>query len=160
MAEKFLVLMCGPSGAGKTTWVQGILEDANEYPVYYVSRDEVRFSMLSDEDSYFAKEDAVFAEWIRHIQEHLDSEEDCYVIADATHLNERSRNRTLDHLNMKGVKIIPVVINPGLKECLKRNEQRTGRAKVPPAAIQRMFNSFNPPTDFEKYKYHHIIVVL
>lgn len=160
MAEKILVLMCGCPGSGKTTWVNNIMADTNEMPIYHISRDEIRFSMLSDEDEYFLKENAVFAEWIRQIQIHLDSPEDCYVIADATHLNERSRNKTLDALILPdNVKILPVIVNPDLKTCLERNARRTGRALVPSSVLKRMYFSFEVPTKQEKYKYWDILSV-
>ena len=160
MAKKILVLMCGTPGGGKTTWVNSIMGDANECPVYHISRDVVRFSMLGESDEYFSKENAVFAEWIRQIQAHLDSPEDCYIIADATHLNERSRNKTLDALTLPDdVKILPVIVNPDLKTCLERNAQRTGRALVPRSVVKRMYFSFEAPTEQEKYKYWSILFV-
>ena len=160
MFDKILILMCGTPGGGKTTWANGIRKDTNEYPIYHISRDVVRFSMLENNDEYFSKEDVVFAEWIRQIQVHLDSPESCYIIADATHLNEHSRNKTLDALMLPdNVKILPVVVNPDLKTCLERNEQRTGRSRVPRSALKRMYFSFEAPTEQEKYKYWSILFV-
>ena len=76
--------MCGAPGSGKTYWAKKALElKSGEVPIKYFSRDEVRFEMVPEDEEYFSKEDAVFKEWIRRIQEALDSDEDCYVIADA-----------------------------------------------------------------------------
>lgn len=159
VANKVLLLMCGPAGAGKTTWVKRtMMTKVNAFPVYHISRDEIRFSMVSEDEEYFAREDSVFKEFIRQIQEHLDSDESCYIIADATHLTERARNKTLDALDFpKGIKIIPVMINPGIDKCLERNEQREGRARVPRSALRRMYFSFEEPTMQEKYKYDSIL---
>ncbi len=139
--QKILLLMCGPSGAGKTYWVKQFTQNLGDktVSVKHISRDEVRFSMVREDEEYFSHEDEVFAEWIKRIQEALDSPESGIVIADATHLSEKSRNKTLDHLTIpEGLRIIPVSINPGVEECLKRNKQRTGRAKVPRSVIRRM----------------------
>ena len=47
-----LYVMCGVPGCGKSTWCKNnVPEDA-----VYVSRDEVRFSMLKPTDAYFSKE--------------------------------------------------------------------------------------------------------
>lgn len=156
--SKCLILMCGPSGAGKSTWAKKIAEEQAK-PVHYVSRDEVRFSMVSEKEEYFSKENEVFKEWIRRIQNFLDIDEDCYVIADATHLSERSRNKTLDALNIpNNTNIIPVSVYPGVQKCLDRNEKRSGRARVPRSVVRRMCMSYEAPTSDEKYHYYSIIV--
>ena len=155
--SKCLILMCGPSGAGKSTWAKKIEEQIK--PVHYVSRDEVRFSMVSEEEEYFSKEEEVFKEWIRRIQNFLDTDENCYIIADATHLSERSRNKTLDALNIPdNTNIIPVSVYPGVQKCLDRNEMRSGRARVPRSVIRRMCMSYEAPTSDEKYPYCSILM--
>ena len=156
--SKCLILMCGPSGAGKSTWAKKIAEEQVK-PVHYVSRDEVRFSMVSEEEEYFSKENEVFKEWIRRIQSFLDTDEDCYIIADATHLSERSRNKTLDALVLPdNINIIPVSVYPGVQKCLDRNELRSGRARVPRSVIRRMCMSYEAPTSNEKYPYYSILM--
>ncbi len=160
MVRKCIILMCGPSGSGKSTWAKNFMNRHHEVPIYYISRDEVRFSIITNKDNYFAKEDEVFKKWISRIQSHLNSNEDCYIIADATHLSERSRNKTLDALNLPNdIKIIPININPGVEVCLDRNEKRSGRAKVPRSVIRRMCFTYEPPHEHEKYKYYQILGV-
>ena len=126
-------------------------------PTSYISRDKIRFSMLKDDEDYFAHEDEVFDEFIHQIQEALNTPESGYVIADATHLNERSRNKTLDRLDLPvGTDIIPVNVYPGIQKCLNNNEKRKGRAKVPRGVIRRMCMQYEPPADDEKYKYYTV----
>lgn len=161
--SKCLILMCGPSGAGKTTWAKKIIETFTEKnkKIYYVSRDEIRFSMIEDDDEYFQKEDEVFTEWIRQIQAYLDNDEECYIIADATHLSERSRNKTLDALRLsEDTKILPVSAYPGIEKCLTRNDNRSGRSFVPRSVIRRMCMNYEAPTNDEKYKYNDILFVV
>ena len=52
--------------------------------------------MLKDEDSYFSKEKEVFKEFCKQIDIALQSYDN--VIADATHLNFASRNKTLRNI--------------------------------------------------------------
>ena len=105
--------------------------------------------MLSDEDDYFAKEDAVFKEFIRRINEAIDNPEINAVIVDATHLNWASRNKTLRNLHLSKVdEVVPVIFNTPLNVCLDRNNKRKGRARVPDAVIRRMFyQRTDPHTD-------------
>ena len=156
---KTLLLMCGAPGSGKTYWAKKAMGlQGNEIPIKYFSRDEVRFEMVPEDEEYFSKEDAVFKEWIRRIQEALDSDEDCYVIADATHVSPKSRAKTLDSLRLGDTSIITVSCNPGLKVCLEQNAQRTGRARVPDVAIRQMHYNFVEPQEGEKYKYAATLV--
>ena len=114
--------------------------------VVYVSRDEVRSSMLGEDDDYFAKENAVFKEFIRRINEAIDNPNIEAVIADATHLNWASRNKTINHLHLSKVEeVIPVIFNTPLNVCLDRNSKREGRARVPDAVVRQMYNRKTDP---------------
>ena len=159
MKQKTLLLMSGPSGAGKSFWAKNFIK--NRPNAIWVSRDTVRFSLVAENEEYFSKEDDVFKEWIRQIQEALDSEGEGWVIADATHLNERSRNKTLDALNLDPeTDIIPVFAYPGVQKCLENNNTRKGRAYVPRSVIRRMAMSYEPPVTGEKYKYYSIFEIV
>lgn len=50
--------------------------------------------MLNEGNSYFAKEKEVFREFINQIKTALNEVDN--VVVDATHINERSRNKLLD----------------------------------------------------------------
>lgn len=154
MKQKNLFLLCGTPGAGKSTWVKAQIENC-KYPVALVSRDAIRFSIIKDDEDYFSHETEVFDEFCRQIQAELDAGKTVY--ADATHLNEKSRNKTLDKLNLEGVELYAVCFDASVETCLERNENRTGRAYVPRSAIRRMHSQFTIPSDHEKYKYHVLI---
>lgn len=141
--KKTLLLMVGPSGAGKSYWARKFMEKHPDATL--ISRDAIRFSMLKDGDDYFAHEDTVFNTFCQNIQTALDAEGMGYVIADATHNNEKSRNLTLNKLKLDNINVIPVVIKADLQTCLEHNNQRTGRARVPRKQIERFVRTHECP---------------
>lgn len=146
MKQKNLYLMVGVAGSGKSTW----LRNNGKGPI--VSRDAIRFRMVSEDEPYFSHEREVFNEYVQHIQFLLDNE-DYNVYCDATHLNEQARNKLLDRLDLTNVKTIyAVVIRPSLEETLKRNSYREGRLRVPDDVIKRMYASYTDPAEDKKYK--------
>lgn len=142
MMKNKLYIMIGIPGSGKSTYAK------NHFPnAVYISRDEIRFNLVSENEEYFSKEDKVFSEFIYMINKNLSIGKD--VIADATHLNPRSRTKLFSHLNINPTKteIIAVVMRTPLEVCLDRNENRKGtRSYVPPQVIKNMYSSFKEPT--------------
>jgi predicted kinase len=152
---KSLFIMCGCPGSGKSTWVQEQIKET-KYETAWVSRDAIRFSMVAEDEEYFSKEDDVFRIFCETIQKELDAGK--VVFADATHLNEKSRNKTLDKLNLDDVKVFAVNFNLPVEICLKQNENRRGtRAYVPRSVIRRMHCQYVEPSDNEKYDYTNIL---
>lgn len=150
-----LHLMCGPSGAGKSYYINKTF--ANCKYVTIVSRDEIRFSLLQAGEDYFAHEKEVFKIFVEQIQRGLLAGD---VVADATHLNEKSRNKLLDKLVLDRVEIFCYnFINP--KELAKkRNQLRTGLACVPDYVIDEQYKCWAPATHNEKYMYEKIFKVV
>ena len=141
--KKTLLLMVGPSGAGKSYWAAQFMKKHPES--VWVSRDAIRFAMLKDGEDYFAHEDTVFDTFCKNIQEALNQGDTGYVIADATHNNEKSRNLTLNKLKQDNINVIPVVMHADLRTCLEHNNQRTGRARVPRKQIERFVRTHEAP---------------
>lgn len=135
-----LFIMMGAPGSGKTTWCK------NNVPknAAYISRDEIRFSIIKDKDSYFSKEKIVYNIFINKINEALESGLDVY--ADQTSLNAGSRKKLINALNKKPDEIIGIYFTTPLDIVLQRNAQRTGRALVPEDVVVNMFNSLTRPT--------------
>lgn len=149
MKQKKVWLMCGIPGSGKSTWVQ---KQMKTNPGAWCSRDAVRFSMIGEDEEYFARENEVFEAWIFSIQAAIANSAIENVYIDATHLNEKSRNKVLNRLNLKNVTLCAVNFTVPLEECIRRNDLREGRAKVPRSVIRRMHLSFVPAEQDEKYK--------
>lgn len=142
---KELVLMMGVPGSGKSTYARNILK----YGDIYVSRDEIRYSMLTDEDDYFAKENEVIKTFIQYIDEALiDTQYQGKVYADATHLSPKSRAQVLNQLKNKN-KVSVIYLDIPLNIILARNAQREGRALVPENVVRRMYKSIILPTKAE-----------
>ena len=138
--------MSGIPGSGKSTWVKQQIAKTGGI---WCSRDAVRFSMVREDEPYFERENEVFNAWISQICEALTNPlvEDIYV--DATHLNDKSREKTLSRLPKENVEeIINVVFKVPIEICLERNAQRTGREVVPEDVIRNMEKSFKMPKKY------------
>ena len=157
--NKTLWIMCGAPASGKSWFAKNkLIKDSNWN---YISRDEVRFSMVKDDEEYFSHETAVFNEFVKKIAIALEWGHD-NIIADATHLNWGSRRKLLKALNkyypMEELDIIPVVIDVKLEDILERNKLRDGRARVPEETIRRMYRNISDPVK-DPYKYTAIMRV-
>ena len=143
--KKHLYLMMGVPGSGKSTYAKNILK----YGDIYVSRDEIRYSLLTDKDDYFAKENEVIKTFIESIDKSLVMEEYCGdVFADATHLSPKGRAQVLKQLKNKD-RVSVIYLDIPLNVILERNAKRTGRALVPEDVVRRMYNSIQLPTRAE-----------
>lgn len=149
MKQKILYLLCGIPGAGKSTWIKNQISN---YGGVWCSRDIVRFSLIKEDEKYFAKEDLVFSTWINEIQSAINNKEgpdNIYV--DATHLTPKARDKVLNKLNLQSVELRAVNFILPLETCLKRNGERSGRQLVPDSVIHNMYASFRPATVHEGF---------
>lgn len=143
-----LWLCVGIPGSGKSTWLKKHCE--NNTNAIIVSRDEIRFNMLGENEDYFAHEKAVFAEFIKAINLGLEKGYDVFV--DATHINWPSRHKLLRTIYAKHYAVNCICFFTPLQVCLDRNRNRSGRACVPDEVIRDMFNKLtHPRTDPYRY---------
>lgn len=148
--SKKIYILCGVPGSGKSTWAHEQVIKLDGKGII-ISRDVIRFSMLGEDDAYFAHEDAVFDEFIKQIQKAIDDQEHTSIFIDATHLNEKNRNKVLHRLTrMKDDVVIGVYFDIPLEECLRRNALRTGRALVPETVIKNMYESLTKPLELDE----------
>ena len=151
MNEKMLWVMCGIPGSGKSWVAKHILMRGLGWR--YISRDEVRFEIVKDDEEYFSHETKVYNEFIRRIKTALNEEGVFNVIVDATHINWASRRKLLKALGLDGDGVICVVVQNEMDEIIENNESRSGRAVVPRAVVRCMSNQMTDPlTDPIKYQ--------
>lgn len=152
MKQKNLFLLVGPPASGKSTFLakmMPMLENAR-----CISRDDIRFALVAEDEPYFCREDEVFDCFIDEIRKAIKDYDNIFV--DATHISYGSRKKTLRRLNLNDkVNVIPLVFTTPLEVCIERNSYRVGRRQVPESAIQNMFKSLTDPfydkEDIKKY---------
>jgi predicted kinase len=142
--------MVGAPGSGKSSWANKVVEHCPDANI--VSRDKVRFSMITEKDDYFSKEKEVFNEFISQIVDSVKHHQ--ITIVDATHMNKKGRNKVFNRLTstLENVTLKAIVMNTTLETCLERNAQREGLALVPESAIARMYEGFEMPTEKEGFE--------
>lgn len=140
-----LYILCGAPGSGKTTWANNYMNEHANENIAYVSRDEVRFSILKEDEDYFSHEKEVFQRFTQLISTALAEGQD--TIADATHLNKYSRKRLTDAIDytIKDYSIVYVFFHTSYTECIEHNNNREGRAWVNPDVLAGMFRSLKRP---------------
>ncbi len=141
-----LFMMVGAPGTGKSTFVLNNMKE----DFVYISRDEIRYSLLEEGDDYFAKERKVFNEFILRINEAIMWDDYPNIIIDATHLTKASRAKVLKRLTTVD-EIRAMVMTTPLEVALERNAKREGRTRVPDDVIKSMYNSFELPTKEEGF---------
>lgn len=155
-----LYILVGVPGSGKSYYAKNhmMVDDS----CIYVSRDDVRFSMVKEDEQYFSKEKEVYREFIHRISMGLRNKAASCVIADATHLNWPSRRKLLYGLEWEilttNTKVIPVMFTTDLAVALERNKHREGRACVPDKVIAKMYKKMTDPKN-DIFDYDNIIYI-
>lgn len=146
LKKKRLFVMVGIPGSGKSTFIRTHIDHFDKQ-LKLVTRDTIRFNLVSEDEEYFSKEDKVYEEFIRRIKKNLNDPNVNDVIADATHLSKGSRRKLFYNLgkSLKNIEVIALVLNTPLEICLVRNANRTGRERVPEESIRNMAKAFRIP---------------
>lgn len=155
--KPILYILCGPSGCGKTTWAMNFMKEHSD--IHYVSRDEIRFKLVKPDEDYFSHEKEVFRRFVNTIRHTLVDGFDC--IADATHLNEFSRRKLTQAIDMhfNDYEIVYVSFNVNVDTCIEHNANREGRANVPETVIRNMCRDFKAPSVEEDERAKEVIEV-
>ena len=142
---KNFYVLCGIAGSGKSTWINNHLAAFKGY-TKVVSRDDIRFMIVNEDEEYFSREKQVFKKFIEELKDGLENYDN--VIADATHLNLASRTKLLRNLtsSLKDANVYAIVIDTPVKTCLKQNATRRGRRFVPEDQIIAMGKRLTIPT--------------
>ena len=141
-----LIMLMGLPGSGKSTYAKKLLELHPDWN--YVSRDEVRYEYVSDQEHYFDHEAEVYREFCNRIDMYLRRDET--VIADATHLSTSSRKKLLKNI-IKPEQTWLVFVMAPFKTCMERNAKRVGITRVPDDSMYRMKNMLRLPSPNEPF---------
>lgn len=150
----YLIMFCGIPGSGKSTEAHRMAGSltARGITVEHISRDELRFSMISDESEYFSKEKEVFSKFVEKMNNSL-NKNNCTII-DATHISKASRAKILRRVeDPANVRLLVLYLTTPIDVCKQQNGLRTGREQVPQEAIERMAEQFETPTEKEFVKF-------
>lgn len=152
--ENNLHILIGCPGSGKTTFCINHYDTKKEF---HVSRDNIRFSMVAEDEEYFSKEPDVYKEFVRQIISAL--EDGFEVYADATHLTKGSRRNLIKQIESTGLitGIDAIWMNTPLETCLERNAKRTGRRFVPEEDVKKMYKKLQRPEFDEGFNTIYII---
>lgn len=156
-----LYIMIGCPGSGKTTFAKNKLITPQNSRILYISRDEIRFSLLKEGEDYFLREKEVYREFIFQIYDGLRKGYD--IIADATHLNTKSRNKLFKNIpnDLTNVEVVAIYMRTPLEKCIERNEKRKGtKTYVPVDSLRKMFFAIQPPTIEENNHVFDIILTI
>lgn len=146
----YLIMFCGIPGSGKSTEARRMAGSltARNLTVEHISRDELRFSMISDKSEYFSKEKKVFSKFVEKMNNSL-NKNDCTII-DATHISKASRAKILRRVeNPANVRLLVLYLTTPIDVCMQQNDLRIGRERVPQEVIKRMAEQFEEPTEKE-----------
>ena len=156
---KTIWIMVGAPASGKTWFAKNKLMKDTDWA--YISRDEIRFSIIKENEDYFSKEYEVFEAFINAILSALRGSVN-NVVVDATHLNWKSRRKLLTnleyHIDLKNFNIVPVVVYSNIGIMKIRNQSRPGRECVPEKAMREMLESMTHPSS-DPYGYTMIFEV-
>lgn len=135
-----LFIYCGIPGSGKSYYAKNTQSD-----ISYVSRDEIRFGIVAEDEEYFSKEHVVFKLFSTSIAKVLQNGNN--VIADATHISKASRAKLIRAIDtyFSDYEIVFVVFDIPFDVCCERNAARTGRARVPDEVMRRFANGWEVP---------------
>jgi predicted kinase len=154
MKQKKVYILSGIPGSGKSTWARNNITPGAEW----ISRDNVRFAIVKEDEEYFSHEDEVFDTFIAYINQTLENPDIHTIFIDATHLNKSSRSKTLNKIKKVNIEELNCVcFNTPIEICQERNSLRTGRAKVPTSVIDNMFNSYKYPTADEGFTHVYVV---
>lgn len=130
-----LFVLCGAPGSGKTTWAKKLSADIGAKLYCVDDFNSVHRGKPHDETTVLLHVS---------IQEDLRNGKD--VVCDGTYITEFVRLRLLKSITDIPCNKTIVVMDTPLEECLRRNAERTGRARVQDSVVKTFAKMYQPPT--------------
>ena len=155
MKQKKVFLLSGVPGSGKSTW---IIKQMKALTDLLISRDNIRFMLVKEDEPYFSRENEVIEIFNNAIWNATNNEDEIEnIFIDATHLTKAARAKATFWVNRDNVELNCVCFKIPKAVCKERNAQRTGRACVPETVIDKMFQSFTIPTKEERFDHVYTV---
>ena len=130
-----IICFCGAAGSGKTTTAQKLSEKNNATLFSYDEfKKECKARQLPE----------MRLQMYQSILSSLQSKEN--VVIDDLNITKASRTILLKNLKSASCKKILIVMDTPLKECLRRNNQRSWPAKLPEDVIINIYNLYESPS--------------
>lgn len=149
------ILLSAVPGAGKSTWAEQYR--LSHKHVFVVSSDELR-KELTGAYQNFEHEKEMWDLFLHRINEYGAKYDDATVIADATNLENKFRLFYADNAIGFDKKILVVLKKP-YDVVLRQNKQRNENKIVPEDVIERMWKTFEEPSEEVIDKYDEYIVI-
>lgn len=149
-----LVLMVGPSAAGKSTLAKQICEGGTKFKL--LSSDSLR-AVFGKNESDQTVNGKVFGHIKSRTNIFLENKDN--VIIDATNITVKDRKDFIEIGKLHNANIKAFVIKADKKTLFERNNKRSraGGRKVPEDVIEKMISKFQEPTKEEGFEEINII---
>lgn len=148
--EPFVMMMIGPTLSGKSTYIKENYPDTN-----FISRDEIVMEVFGSKDYNLAFKEVNHKEVDRILSLRLKEANSLKenVIIDMTNMVIKRRLLTLNNFDENFSRIAVVFPILSEEEYNKRNEIRNINENkwIPPSVIKSMIESYQAPSDEEKY---------
>jgi predicted kinase len=128
-----VVILIGLQGAGKSTFFRTYFADTH----VHISKDNFRTAKNRERRQQRLLRDAL--------------EQGLSAVVDNTNPSAAARAPVLQIAKEYGARIIGYYFEPALAECLQRNRQREGAARVPDIALFATFKKLEPPSSVEGF---------
>ncbi len=152
---KIFYLLSAIPGSGKSTWAAKFKKEHKN--VYIVSSDEIRMELFGAAQN-FSNEKLVWETFLERIKEASRNNKDCYVIADATNLENKFRIYYYENTK-EFDKHVLVLFPLSFKQCQIQNKQREKGRIVPNKVMERLSKQFEEPSEEVISLYDEIIKV-
>ena len=148
-----LKIVIGLPGSGKSTYIQNVADPEKEV---WVSRDEIRFSLMETIKDFKKREAETYKIFIESIKFYLNK--GYTVWADATNVSMYHRRKIVRQIPKSLYnKLIAYYFNIPYGVCCQRNAQRKGLRIVPEASIYKMSQELTIPDKKEGFKEIYIV---
>ncbi len=143
--SKHMYICKGLPGSGKSTWAKKLVaESRKDYTIRRVNRDDIRRMMGRYDDFSPSREEIVTAATEAIVVTAFERGES--VVIDDCNLNPAYQKRWFEIAKAFEATVnVQDFTDVSLRECLKRNQQRTGEERVANKVIHDMYNKWLAP---------------